>query len=458
MSLSRPSTRSRRKEPKTIIHADFDTTLARDQAALDHVGELRDQIELKEAEIARLREALERETEIDESKAPEELRRLQAAFDRCQRDCHEKLRPVQLELEKVTSKLHGKKRFVEAMTEMAQERRDASKLLTSATDTSAHNLDDPSVAPVDESRLRVIVQEGVKVQTDFDTRRFRSGFDTHSEQQLTKLNEELQRLLTDAIANEERSHRRRDTAERDIEVRCARPKVILIDDDWVSASKMLSHDILILKDINNGIKMFNEEVGRLGSENRAINDKIADLREELISLEKYMPGQGMSGNDPRFEMTRLIVENEILEAKIKVAQGKLKINREELATLRERLEKIPRTVEARKAAVDEAKRNRQQAEEQLDRVQAIGADLISQKVFARDEKETLAKRLADARQILQQIHEQTKKYKLILKKQKLIISLRDEMMALRKMNLHRVAGTVETLLKINADIDKFDHR
>jgi chromosome segregation ATPase len=452
-SLSRTSTR-RQKEPKTISHADFDTTLARDQAALDHVGGLREQIEVKEAEIARLREALERETEIDESKAPEELRRLQAAFDRCQRECHEKLQPVALELHKKTSELRGKQRFLEAMAEIAQERRDASNRLTRATDESTRSLDDPSIVPVDESRFRVIVEEGVKVQTDFDTFHFRSGFDTHSVQQLTKLNEDLQRLLNDAVANEEHSHRRRDTAERDIEVRCARPKVVLIDDDWVSASTRLSHSALVLKELNNGIKMFNDEVGRLGSENRAINDKIAGFREELLSLEKYIPVQGMMGTDLRFEITGLAMENERLEAKIRVVQAKLKINREQLATLRNRLEKIPSHVETMKAELDATKRNRQQAEEQLQLVQTIAADLMSQKVFTIDERETLAKRVAEGKQNLQQIREQTRKYKLILKKQKLMISLADEMMALRKMNLQKVAGTVETLLKINAEINK----
>jgi hypothetical protein len=106
---------SRRKSARTTVHIDFDTALASEQSELNYVRQLRENIERKEADIATPRQELERNNEVDEHQSPEELRRLQGAFDLCQAECHRKID------EFLQFILEGKRRYMKQMEETAQE-------------------------------------------------------------------------------------------------------------------------------------------------------------------------------------------------------------------------------------------------------------------------------------------------------------------------------------------------
>jgi hypothetical protein len=443
---------NRRKSARTTVHIDFDTALASEQSELNYVRQLREDIERKETDIATLRQELERNNEIDERKSPEELRRLQGAFDLCQAECHRRIDEVLKILHQTLSSLEGKRQYMKTMEEIAQERVDSITTLQNTSGVTLANLDDPKVNPINETRLKPLLQEAVKIQREFDVLHLKTGFHTNFHTRLKKFNDDIQRKLNDAISNEQRSKRRLQTVQKDIEVRCARPRIILIDSDWIDSNRSLNHNLLLLKELNAAIKMFNDEVGKLASENRNCNDKIATLREDLIALERFLPGD--NSQQMQFESTQLEAENEILQMQILVAKEKLQTENDRLAQLQGMLKRMPLELEKQQTTLEAIKKDRREIDETLENVQIIRANLLSEQEFALDQKKVLEKRLIDGKSEIAKMKIERKKQKLILKKQELMIALSEEMAALRKMNLQRVAGTVQTLLKINSEMNK----
>jgi chromosome segregation ATPase len=342
------------------------------------------------------------------------------------------------------------------MNQIVQERMNAITILQNASSNTMANLDDPEVNPIDEARLRPVVQEAVKIQREFDALHLRCGFGGMVREKMAKFNDEVGYRLNDAIAAEQRAKRRAETARKDIEVRHVRPKIVLIDDDWIDASREMNHNLLLLKELNAAIKMFKEEAGRLASENRNVNDRIASSREELFDLERFLPGENPSDpGDGRFEWTRLEGENEILQMKIFVARQKLQVENEKLGQIQGKLKKMPTELEKQQATLEFWKKERRAIEEALENLEMVRANLLAEQDFALDQKRVLEKRSLDTRAEIEAIRAERKKQELVLKRQELMISLSDEMAALRKMNLQRVAGKVQTLLKINSEIDEF---
>jgi chromosome segregation ATPase len=455
-SFSHPTTRSHRKSTKTIERVDCETIIT-DQAAMNLVTELRDQIETKESEVARLREALERDSEVDESKTPEELRRLQAAFDRVQRDCALRIDPVQRKLSEIISRLEGKRRWVHLLSELCDERSTAYQKLANAINFTLSEFDDPEVHPDDESCLTPTVKEGLAVQRDYDCLKFQSGFRSHSEQELHKLNRELTDLLRESDELKEKENRRKISNQKQIDNRCTRPKVVLIDDSWVDASRTFNHNLLLLQEVKFGIKLFSDEIGKVQLEIQGQHSNIYRLGEELIELQRFVPGETEKdkGAETRYEMTKLAAETDAIKVKIRIAEAKYKIDRDKLAELTKQLKRIARDVEALKGQLADTKKRREAADEQLERSQVHRADVMSRRVFPNDSKTTMEQRLREGRAKLRAMLEETEQLSHLLKKQELMIALSDELMALKKMNLQRVAGTVSSLLKINSDIETF---
>ena len=449
------TTPTRRRMPRTVELANFETTGARDQEAITQVSEMREQIERKEAEVARLREQLERDNEVDMSKAPEELKRLQAAFDKVQKMCAARLAPVEDELKKYQAKLEGKQRYMQAMSRVAKERVDSVEPLRQLTEKTTMELDDPKVSPIDESPLKPLIVDGVSVQTNVDTHQRTAMLDGYTEKQMEKLNEEVKRALKDATDKEGKEKRRVETARKDIEVRCKKPKVVLIDDEWVDANKQLSLNLLKLQEVNHGIKIFNEEIAKLSAENRDHNTAISQAREQLIDLEKYIPviGSKDDGSEARGEMVKMIAENECLKLQVMIAKSKLKVDKSRLTSLEDKLNKQPAVLEEKNKALEKVRALRVQADDVLDQSQVVRSDLMSRKEFLEDQKEAMSARIKDGKERLRQISEETAKLEAILKRQKLMIALHEEMMALRKTNLGRVAGIVSNLLQINSEMN-----
>jgi hypothetical protein len=283
------------------------------------------------------------------------------------------------------------------------------------------NLNDPEVNPINELRLKPLLQEAVKIQRDFDGLHLGTGFNTVFQTRLSKFNEDIQREFNDAIADEERS--KRETSDGSKRYRSS-----------LCASK----------------------VGKLASENRDCNDKIATLQEDLIALERFLPGENSHlGQNARFESTQLEVENEILQMRILVAKEKLQTENERLGQIQGMLKRMPLELEKQQTTLEAAKRDRKGIDETLENTHAIRANLLSEQEFLLDKKKVLEKRILDGKTEINKMKVERKKQKLILKKQELMIALSEEMAALRKMNLQRVAGKVQTLLKINSEIDEF---
>ena len=92
---------------KNIEKYDYETTI-RDQEAINLVAELRAKIDAKEAEMTRLREALQRDDEVSFPEMLDKLKKLQLAFENVQRMCLNKITPIELEYNRVCAQLEGK--------------------------------------------------------------------------------------------------------------------------------------------------------------------------------------------------------------------------------------------------------------------------------------------------------------------------------------------------------------
>ncbi|OHT16309.1 hypothetical protein TRFO_13324 [Tritrichomonas foetus] len=420
---------------------------------------MRDQIEAKEAEVVRLREALERDNEVDMSKVPDELKRLQRAFDQVQRICAERIAPIQNEFNKQASKHEAKQQYMDAMEEIAKERFEFLHKMNNKADDTTARLEDPVVKPVEETPIFPLSKEAGQLETELANLHRNSLLDSYSEKQFKKLNDEIQRNMKDAEFEEKKEERRVDTAKKDIAVRCNRPKPPKITQEWIDAQKNLTKNQIFLTEVNNAIKLFNDEAQKLVSQNRIQNDKLSTLRDEFASLQRFLPGEDGAFHDKdsmsRSEMTTKSMENDKLNMKLLVQKGKYKIEKSRLESIQEKLKTFPPTIKASQDSLQKTKNRRKEVEIDVENSNLARAELLSHQIFLEDQRNLMKERIAEQRDKLRATYERTKKLKLILKKQQMIIALNDELYALKKMNLERVAGTVSNLLKINSDIDQF---
>lgn len=451
--LGQSTPRKRVRGPQTIAHADFDSTLARDTASINKVVQLRTEIEQREARVAQLREALERENEVEMSEMPNELKRLQAAFENVQQICAQRINPVQDQLNQLVADHGAKEHKVETMTHLAQERNTYFQQLSEKASNIIGDLHDPQTSnETDEKHLYPIVKEATEVITDLNNTEQRISQENYVESTLNKLNEELARYLTYENDEEQKMKRRVETVRKNIEVKCTRPKVNLINEDWVNAKKTLEVNNILLKDVNNTIKLFNHEAEKLASENRAQNENISALREELISLEKFLPDEKQSKGSQRSDMTAITTETDTLAAKLKIAQQKQKMEEKILKSLIKMKEKSASQVERKNQELEEAKAERVKCDVELQNSQDIRSNLLAQQKFLEGQSETMKVRIKEQSEQIRSIEEDTEKLNAILKRQKLIMELNESLFALKKSNLGRVAGIVDKVLKIKNEI------
>ena len=354
---------------------DYESLYSKDPDTVNKVSELRDQIEAKEAEVVRLREHLERDNEVDMTQFSEELKRLQKAFDIVQKMCAEKIAPIQNEYNERSSKLEAKQKYMESMEEIAKERLDFLQLMNNKIDDTTAKLEDPVVKPVEEVVILPLTKEAAKLETDLANMMRNGQLDAYSEKQLGKLNDEIQRNVKDSEYDEKKQERRIDTAKQDISVRYSKPKPPKITQEWINANKVLNKNTLFLTEINNAIKLYNDEAKKLSSQNRADNDKLSSLRDEFASLQRFLPGDdGIfhdKGSLARAEMTKKEIENDKLNMKLLIAKGKYKVDKNRLESLQEKLKTFPSAIKANQESLQKAKNKRNEIENDLEKSNAI---------------------------------------------------------------------------------------
>jgi hypothetical protein len=217
----------------------------------------------------------------------------------------------------------------------------------------------------------------------------------------------------------------------------------------------LLRNLILLQETNNGIKLLNDEVAKISLENRSYNEQVAARREDLIRLESYLPGQGQrQGKQSLSELTQRIIENEMLEAKLAVIKQKLACDKRRLDSLTTKLKQMP-PVEKERQAVQKAMVGREHAEELLERNHNVLGDLLAQKTFVENERTLFEQRLGEGRSELQNIEEETANLRAELERQQMMIKLSEQMDALRKLNLERVAGTVSDVLRVKSELGGF---
>ena len=251
------------------------------------VHELRERIEAREAEVARLREVLHRDDEVDIRQASEQLKELQAAFDQVQRMCAEKMKPFEQEYQRAVARLDGKGARMQQIEHEAGERAQFLDLLQEFTEQTTAELVDPPVTPVDENVVSSLVHDSWLVQTDIEKARRASSLEGFAEKQLAKLNELLQRQYSDAIEREEKAKRKRATARKDIDVRCEAKKPV--DGNYLTLLTEMEKREMDLEHVNKYNGMLRDDIRKMTESNRTLVESISQLNEELLELGKYLP-------------------------------------------------------------------------------------------------------------------------------------------------------------------------
>jgi hypothetical protein len=182
----------RRQARQTIDHRYFES-LSPSQEAVNVVQELRDRIEQKEAEILRLREALQRDDVIDITQTSAQLKELQITFDRVQKMCADRLDPVESEYNSVIAHLQGCRTYMDTLANACSERRKYLDRLSGYVKSTATDLHDPSVYENSEKSLESEAQRGSLAQFDLDRMKRSHSLELFAEKQLLKLNENLER-------------------------------------------------------------------------------------------------------------------------------------------------------------------------------------------------------------------------------------------------------------------------
>ena len=457
LTVTNVDPRNKKRSNKTIIHMDYETTVGAVSMGREQIQVLRNQIEERETEVARLREILNTRDNEDTTPAIDELKRLQAAFDRCEQICEEKLAPYRQELSSVQATARSKQFYLQIMEEIARERQDYVDKVRNKTDLTYSQLENPKYKPIDETQLLPLMNEALTVKSDIDSTERSTLFGNYKKRCFLKLNEQLGRNLEEAVDNENKAIRKTNTIKQNLEIKLSKPKPPPIDDSWFDAQTAYQKNFYLLQEAKQRIKMLNDENERLAKENHELVNQVSKTKEELISLEKYIPHQGQSsfkGANERSALTNLQIESDELQVKIFVEKHKIAILQKILENHQKQVASLPPKLQATQESHSNVKDARKQSDLELDQTQEIEANLIAKKIFLADADELIQQRLGQYQNNLTDLENKIRKLELILKKQEMIRKLNEEMYKLKCANLERVAGTVSQVIEINSEIDK----
>lgn len=448
---SKPSDRK-----KTIEHYNFDNEV-QEQEALNIVAELRAAIDSKESEVARLREALQRDDEISFPETVEKLKKLQSAFDKVQKMCLQKINPVEYEYNNACARLEGKNWLMETYEKESKERCTAYDRINQDINIVIAKMNDPNPNRADESTLYPLYGQSSAINFDLDRAKKINAFASAKEQKYRSLNESLKRHFADSVDRENKAERRHKTAQKDLEARCKTKKPFQITKEYLQAQKECEKKKLDLEHEKELLKMLKEDAKKLTIKNRNRVEKLHKLTEEFYDLDKYLPNENDSEmlakeGSLRAKLAVAEIERDNWQIELFVAKTKLKANQQMLNDIQKKIVDIQNIASKHQQALQLRKKERQEIEETLKNTHDYRSELISEQEFLESQRNLLKKRISEHDSKLKKINKKTAALKLTLERQTLIRQFNTQKDNLKNCNLEHVAYTVEEMLKINDGI------
>lgn len=441
---------------KTIEHYNYDNEI-HEQEALNIVAELRAQIDSKESEVARLREALQRDDEISFPETVDKLKKLQSAFDQVQKMCAHKIDPVELEYNNACASLEGKNWKMERYEKESKERYNACDRINQAINIVIAKMNDPNPNEVNESTLFPLYGQSSSCNFDLDRGKKTNAFAAAKEQKYKGLNESLKRHFTDAVDRENKAERKHKMAQKDLEARCKSKKPSPITKEYLLASKDYEKKKMLLEQEKELLKMLKDNAKKLTNSNRNKVEKLHNLTEEFYELDKYLPNENSSEmlakeGSLRANLAIAEIERDGLQIELFVAKTKLKAHQQMLNDIQKKTVEIQNILSKHQQASQLKKKEREEIEETLLNTNEYQSELISEQEFLEAQRELLKKRIGEHDDKLKKIKKKTEALKLTLERQMLIKQFNMQKDNLKNCNLEHVANTVEQMLKINDGI------
>ena len=215
------------------------------------------------------------------------------------------------------------------------------------------------------------------------------------------------------------------------EVKANRAQVV-IDDDWVIARHTMDKLRIMLEDAKRSIRFLTETAEQLSNSNKRVTEDISDASDELKVLAKYLPGakhtdQKMTDGVSRTDLTTMELQKEFNELKLNTGRMKTQAIKSSLDTLRAKMNEMPPVVKTHQQNLDQARIERENAENALRQAHELRAELLSRKQFAEQEEELLIERIEQQKAELAAIHKATEDARDQIQLQKTILLLNEEM-------------------------------
>lgn len=449
-----PNINNKRVKKKTTETVQFED-VEQSHDAIIQVTKLREMVEDKESQVARLREALARETEIDVPKAMQQLKAVQAAFDLVQQQAKSRLLPVEDDRNDAIADYKAKKRYMHQFSIESQERNDAFERLSDKITEEIAELHSPEIQPIDESCLYPIAQDIIMITNTIDAKKRMCSLESVNEKALDRLNKILARELDEAGERESRAERKAKTVKKDLDVRFKMQKQPVLDQTWYQEDSHMERNQLKLEQLKKMIKIMTEDAQNISTNNRNLVEKISILNEELHDLDKYIPTENADHIEGtiRADLTEAEIKRDYGQVQILVLKNKLKKYQQILNAVQSNQAEFAKMLDSYKEKLEFAKNDRKQADVELNEVNDERSMLLSKKEFLVAQKELLVERIKEHNGLLSKSESLTHKYEEILQKQRTIKDLNDRKEKLKAMNLERVANTVNDMIHLNGEID-----
>jgi chromosome segregation ATPase len=441
-----------RKDPNVIKRVSFPGQQTPDEARAK-VTDLQRQIEAKEAELLRMKEALARNDTTCTSAAQIELNRLQAAFDQVSKLSDAKLQPVVANVQKTQARLESRKFRMKMFHRAAKERDRSLKYMQQRIDQITADLESPEVPESDESAILALILENQKAQNEFQCTHRTKQLRTYTEKTFGHINEILTKQLNELRDLETRAIRRAESVRQETEIRVNRPTLV-IDDDWVLARHTMDKLRIMLEDAKRSVKFLNDTAEQLANSNRRVHDELGVTKDELARLRKFMPNathvDPSKKNDgvSRGDLTSIEIHRDAGEMVLVVARIKTQALKSSLETLRTKVNEMPEAERESEEQLEQAKIERENAEKAYDQAVELRAELLARKLFAEQETQLLSERVDKQMATLEKIKRDTQEAHETLEKQKMAMRLNEELQNLKTMNFDRFAATVANVMAL----------
>ena len=443
--------KSGRKDMNVVKRARFPNQSGSEESKMK-ILDLQKQIESKEAELLRMKEMLARNDTTDMTAAQIELNRLQAAFEKASKLADSKLEPVTQKLQETQAEYESRKYRMKMFHHAAKERDQSLRLMQKRIDAITAELDAPEQYPVDESSLRSLLNESQRLQHEIECVHRVKQLNAFKRKAFQQINDVLGKALDEQKKKESVSVKKNESVRQATEVKASRAQVV-IDDDWVIARHTMDKLRIMLEDAKRSIRFLTETAEQLSNSNKRVTEDISDASDELRVLAKYLPGakhtdQKKTDGVSRTDLTTMELQKEFNELKLNTGRMKTQAIKSSLDTLRAKMNEMPPVVKTHQQNLDQARIERENAENALRQAHELRAELLSRKQFAEQEEELLIERIEQQKAELAAIHKATEDARDQLQKQKTIMLLNEEMQHLKTMNFDKFTSTISNLMSI----------